>query len=322
MAILQRRKAHQSSVKSGTTCHLLMEVDEVTFKRHIRLTRGQFDALNNRFGHLGMDETPDQFGGMERIPLERKTLMFLWYMANNNSFREISDKFDVSQGSAHAVISQALECISNISSDFIQWPNACETQISSAVFKRLTGLDKVIEAIDGCHIKIQRPHSHGIDYLNRKGYYSVLLQGTCDDRGKFNHFFVGLPGRVHDARMLRLSPLYQAQDQMMGENKLLSDTAYIAQDFPFISTPRRDNGQLTHEDRHANAMLSRGRVIIENAFGRMKCRFRRIRDVQNVNLITIVRVIIAACTLHNICFDDEFICDEHPNGCPRNDDNN
>lgn len=43
-------------------------------------------------------------------------------------------------------------------------------------------------AIDGCHIKIQRPHVRGGDYLNRKGYYSVVLQAVVDD------IFVGAPG--------------------------------------------------------------------------------------------------------------------------------
>ena len=67
--------------------------------------------------------------------------------------------------------------------------------------------------------------------------------------------------------------------------------------------------------------LSQGRVIIEKAFGRLKCRFTVIRDVQNVDLVIMVKFIIADFTLRNLCMDEDFICEEHPDGCPRYDDN-
>ena len=75
--------------------------------------------------------------------------------------------------------------------------------MSSAVFQLISGLDGVIGAIDGCHIRVQRPPIRGGDYINRKSYYSVLLQGIVNDEGRFIGIFAGPPGRVHDARMLR-----------------------------------------------------------------------------------------------------------------------
>ncbi|KAK0154309.1 putative nuclease HARBI1 [Merluccius polli] len=81
-------------------------------------------------------------------------------------------------------------------------------------------------AIDGCHIKIQRPTLRGGDYLNRKGFYSVLLQGIVNERGRFLDIFVGPPGRVHDARMLRTSDFYRTWEEKMENNELLGDSAY------------------------------------------------------------------------------------------------
>ena len=216
-------------------------------------------------------------------------------MANNNSFRELSDNFNVSQSTAHAIVMKALELVCRISPQYIRWPNQCEKQARAVIFRRLSKQDDVIGAIDGCHIRIQRPQRRGLDYLNKKGYYSMLLQGICDDRGRFIDIFAGAPGRVHDARLLRLSSFYQECKEKMENHRLLGDSAYICQDFTFILTPKRDNDQLTEEERPANTSLSHGRVIIENVFGSMKCRFRRIRDVQNVKLDVMVRLIIAAC---------------------------
>ena len=187
--------------------------------------------------------------------------------------------------------------------------------LSAGVFARSSGIANIIGAIDGCHIRLRRPWRHGSDYLNRKRYFSVLLQGICDDRGRFIDVFVGPPGRVHDARMLRLSPFFHNCHQKLGAYRLLGDSAYIGNSFNFIVTPKRDNGRLSAADIHDNLLLSRGRVIIENAFGRLKCRFRRLRDLQNVNIDITGKIILAACTLHNMCMD-ESTCDEHRGGCP------
>ena len=245
-------------------------------------------------------------------------------MANTNSFREISDKFDVSQSSAHRVIASILGVISRLSTRYIRWPNAPQKARSSGSFCHTSGgIHHIIGAIDGCHIKITRPQCHGDDYINRKGYFSILLQGICDENAKFIDVFVGPPGRVHDARLLRHSPIYVSRHTTFGDRwKLLGDSAYVCRDFPFVLTPKKDNGTLTALDKQRNTRLCRSRVIIENAFGRLKCRFRRIRDIQNVNLEIIVRIVIAACTLHNMLTEDLCVCDEHPDGCPRVNDTN
>ena len=70
------------------------------------------------------------------------------------------------------------------------------------------GILNIIGPNDGCRIKISRPKCHGDDYINRKGYFSILLWVICDENVKFIDVFVGPLGRVHDARMLRHSAIY------------------------------------------------------------------------------------------------------------------
>ena len=109
----------------------------------------------------------------------------------------------------------------------------------------------------------------------------------------------------------------------MGTYRLLGDSAYIANAYSaFILTPKRNNGTLTPADVQANNEISTGRVIIENTFVRMKCRFRRVRELQNYNILMIIRIILAACILHNMnmCMIEE--CEDHPFGCPRQGDGN
>ncbi|CAL8388268.1 unnamed protein product [Boreogadus saida] len=90
----------------------------------------------------------------------------------------------------------------------------------------------------------------------------TLLQGIVNDEGRFIDIFVGPPGRVHDARMLRGSTFYANWQEKMEDYRLLGDSAYIGQAFPFIITPKRDNGALTDADHQQNFYISRGRVIV------------------------------------------------------------
>ncbi len=133
----------------------------------------------------------------------------------------------------------------------------------------------MIGAIEGCRIKIQRPPgARGDDCINRKGYFSILLRGICDDREKIIDVFIGPPGRVHDARMLRESDFFRDWEEKMGQSFLLGESAYISVQFPFIITLKRDNGRLTEDNLAKNVRISKGRVIIENVYGRLKCRWR------------------------------------------------
>jgi len=182
-----------------------MDVDDGTFRQHFRLTRVQFQTLLCHLSKLQPATIP--WGGRDRIPFHRAVLMTLWYLANGNSFREISDKFCVTRGSACKIIRQVLQLLVMFAASCIKWWDDVEKTESSESFRQVTNINNVIGAIDGCHIRITHPAAYGDNYLNRKGYYSILLQGVCDNNGHFQDVFVGPPGRVHDARLLRMSPL-------------------------------------------------------------------------------------------------------------------
>ena len=61
--------------------------------------------------------------------------------------------------------------------------------------------------VDGSHIPIVSPQYYPADYYNRKGWHSVILQGTVNHLGQFIDVNVGWPGRVHDARVFSNSKI-------------------------------------------------------------------------------------------------------------------
>ena len=47
------------------------------------------------------------------------------------------------------------------------------------------------------------------------------------------------------------------------------------------------------------------RVLIENAFGMLKGRFRQLMEVDMHNIDKISKFIISCCVLHNLCIDND-----------------
>ena len=65
----------------------------------------------------------------------------------------------------------------------------------------------MLGALDGSHIRIDRPQEDHISYYNRKKFYSIQVQALVDHKCKFRHVFIGYPGSVHDARVFTESDL-------------------------------------------------------------------------------------------------------------------
>lgn len=191
---------------------------------------------------------------------------------------------------------------------YIKWPEHHEMAIFEREFRKLHDFPGVIGAIDGSHIAISAPIENSENYINRKGYHSILLQGICDYKLRFIDVFTGMCGSVHDARVWRLSDirtLITQDENRYFENQyhLLADSAYPLSSY--MLTPYRDNGHLNNVQKRFNTKHSKTRVVIERAFGTLKGRFRKLKYIYMYNTDMIPLVIITCCILHNICIENE-----------------
>ena len=138
------------------------------------------------------------------------------------------------------------------------------------------------------------------------------LQGIVDTNLKFIHSKEGYPGSIHDARVLRLSGLYELaeNEQILSRPTcninateirplLAGDSAYPLTNW--IIKPYPDRGRLTPDQRKFNVKFSALRSVVERAFGTLKARWRiELKKVEQ-NTSTLKKTVIAACVLHNIC---------------------
>ncbi|CAH3044601.1 unnamed protein product [Pocillopora meandrina] len=69
-----------------------------------------------------------------------------------------------------------------------------------ATYKEKWGFPMCAGAIDGTHVPIKVPSQNHTDYVNRKSYYSIIMQALVDSRYLYRDIVVGWSGSVHDAR--------------------------------------------------------------------------------------------------------------------------
>lgn len=265
------------------------------------MSRTTFEKLLGILATLPEFQFPDPNPGRPQVPLEKDLLMYLWYMGSLECVRSIADRFDVSEStfvSHNRRMSDAF--CDHLLKKFIKWPDQQQYHEISNVFMDKKGFPSIIGALDGTHIKIKAPHDHGADYINRKMYHSLILQAVCREDLRFTDVFSGWPGRVHDARVLRNSPLWESGPTLCGEYLIVADGAYPCR--RWLLTPYRDNGHLTRDEVKYNKSLSGSRVVIENAFGSLKGRFRRLQNIDMADIMYIIKTIINGCVLHNMYY--------------------
>ncbi|KAJ8914026.1 hypothetical protein NQ315_012050, partial [Exocentrus adspersus] len=164
-----------------------------------------------------------------------------------------------------------------------------------------------IGAIDGTHIPIPQPKDHGISYINRHNYSSIILQAVCTPDLKFIDCYAGEVGSCHDANVLKRSPLGNVllqgpEESFPNDVHMIGDKAYPC--LPQLMVPYRDNGHLTRMQQNFYFNLSRARSTIERAFALLKNRFRCLQHLNVLSIEWIPKYIVACCVLHNICIEN------------------
>ena len=247
------------------------------------------------------------------IPTEQRVALTLWFLATNADYRTIGHLFGVSKSTVCIVTKEVCAAIVRVLlSKYIKLPTGEGLKEVVDGFEHKWGFPQCAGAVDGTHIPIVSPDECPADYFNRKGWHSVIMQGLVNHLGQFTNVYVGWPGRVHDARVLANSSLYQQGQagslfpdwtKMIAGVEvplvILGDPAYPL--LPWLMKAFPDNGRLSTQQRTYNYRLSHARVVVENAYGRLKGRWRCLLKRLDVSVRDVPELVSACCVLHNIC---------------------
>lgn len=208
------------------------------------------------------------------VATEKRVALTLWFLATGSGYRTIGHLFGVAKSTMCVVTKEVCSCIvSQLLRQYVQMPQADALKEVVKGFANDHDFPQCAGAVDGTHIPIASPRDCPADYYNRKGWHSIIMQGTVNSKGLFMNIYVGWPGRVHDARVFANSSLFKR-----GQNKtllpnwvkriggkdvplvILGDPAYPLLDWLMKAFP--DNGHLTPQQRTFNYRLSKARVVV------------------------------------------------------------
>ena len=167
--------------------------------------------------------------------------------------------------------------------------------------------------MDGKHIAIAAPPNEGSYYYNYKNFHSIVLLGVCNANYEFIYVDVGINGRVSDGGVWKYCSLKKALDSssnplnvpepkpLPNSNKVLPMVLLADDAFPLstnIMKPFPNRGQ-SKEQKIFSYRLSRGRRLIENAFGILSSKFRVFHTTIGLSPEKVEKIVLACCALHN-----------------------
>lgn len=246
------------------------------------------------------------------VSLEKRVALTLYKLASNTEFHDVANLFGIGVSTACDVFWEVCKGLCQLKRKFIGMPKS-EEDVKTIIkgFQEKSGFPMCAGALDGTHIPILAPSSFHTDYYNRKGWYSVILQGLVDHQYMFQDFDVGWPGKCHDSFVFQNSKLHAKLENgtcfppltktIQGVDipvLIVADSAYslsrnVMKPFP--------EGVARGPQLQFNACLSRARIHVEHAFGRLKGRWRCLMK-RNDSQTTNIKFVVAACiVLHNFC---------------------
>ena len=218
----------------------------------------------------------------QAVPVAKRVATSLWCLGSGECYRSVGLNSALGKASAKIIGNDFVNVLVNHHDQFIYFPETEQvTRVAIDKFRQLGDFPQVVGAVDGTYIQITTPKENRNEYYCRKGYPSVILQGTVDADLKFIDVCTGFLGSLHDARAFRLSNLHArtANGEILtgpvrnigGVNVgplLLADCAYSLK--PWLMKPYPRVGVLTPSQNNFNRQLSKLRSTVERAFGLLK----------------------------------------------------
>lgn len=287
-------------------------LDDHEWYKHFRVSRPTFQYIIDQIqGEISRKDTRLRAAVSTRC----RVAMSLYYLASTAEYRTVGSLFGVSPSFVCICVREVfLAIVKNMKSSFVFLPKGDELTEVMQEYKENWGFPMCAGAIDGTHVPIISPSDNHADYINRKGYHSIVMQAVVDSKYIFRDMVIGWPGSVHDARILANSHLYQLGNEgklFMGTDQsqeiigtsihplLLGDPAYPL--LPWLMKGYQVNSDTCAAHKLFNYRLSHARMTVENTFGRWKGRFRRFLKRVDMDVKNVAIAVAASCILHNLC---------------------
>ncbi len=267
-----------------------------TDKNYLHLYRFSKSSLEWMAEYFLGPECERRGGAVTRL---QKMKIFCRYMADPGFQTGVAEDIGVHQSTVSRQILSVMDAFLAKKDLWIHFPTSVEEiQNAKNLWQENKNIPSTVGAIDCTHVPVEKPAgAFGDEYVNRKGFASIIVQATCNAKCEFTSLDVSWPGSVHDSRVLRNSTIFRHLQDTRSSIILLGDEGYPLHPFlmtPF-KTPRDD------KERFYNKTHAKERVVIEKVFGQLKRRFPMLKyGVRLMSLKFVPADAICCAVLHNI----------------------
>uniref|UniRef100_UPI00358E636F putative nuclease HARBI1 n=1 Tax=Myxine glutinosa TaxID=7769 RepID=UPI00358E636F len=243
-----------------------------------------------------------------------KLAITLRYMATGNSYHSLSYSLWVPHNTISGVVNAVSAAImaeyEGEVFDFLTTPKRWR-QVAEQ-FGQRWNFHHACGALDGKHIAIKAPKKSGTLFYNYKGFFSIVLLGLVGSEYKFLWVDIGSNGSSSESGIFNGSALkasletgdirFLPAEPLPNDNRdvpyfFIGDDAFALRTLMMKPFGHRN---MTVEERIFNYRLSRGRRIVENAFGMLAHRWRCILTTMQQEHKTVKNILSACLCLHNM----------------------
>jgi hypothetical protein len=240
--------------------------------------------------------------------------VFLDWLATGSTYKSLARTYDISPAIISRIIRSSVYHFRQTAvKDALKLPKGAELQHVMQEFELLCHLPGVCGALDGTFIEISKPVANGHLYWCYKHIHAITLLAVVDHAGCFSYANAGKYGSSGDAAVWAASKLRRRlfQGTVYNAPPVMVDgypvQPYLVADAAFALHPRvmkcfNARPAMLLREKSFNFCLIRTRRVVEQAFGRLKGRFR-VLTVGALNYrdpYFIEKVALVCCALHNI----------------------
>lgn len=283
---------------------------ETMWLENFRMSEATFTYLCNKL-RPAMQRRNTSFRNC--VPLRKRVAIALWKLATGSEYRSISQLFGVSTTTVWRCVKDLCAAAETLlMPEQIHLPDETKFREMAFYFESKWGLPQCVGAIDCVHVPIIAPKHFQKDSCNPRGWHSMIVQAVVDGEGMFWNVFASLSGSMDNASVLRLSTLWElaSHGNLFPANSvtiedvnigyyILGNSSYPLQDW--LVKPFSDTGGLTEQQVNFNQKLNQARVVVENAFSRLKGRWRCMLKRNDCDGNLVRSLALTCCALHNLC---------------------
>ena len=222
------------------------------------------------------------------ISVGEKLALTIRYLATGESYTSLSCQFRVGRSTISKFLPEVCRAIQDeFTREYLRCPTTPdEWKEREREFRIRWNVPHALGALDGKHVALKKPKNTGALYHNYKGFFSIVMLALVDGQYKFRWVDAVTAGSCSDAQIFNAcQPKRKIEDGRIGFPDpapitqggrdvpyfILADEAFALKTWLMKPYGRR---MLTREERIANYRISRGRRVVENAFGILVSRFR------------------------------------------------